>query len=154
MNRPTTFPMHRGGCDIAFIKSKTNDNNYFHIWAILFMITAICDVLKECYSRGWISTRDGNGSVRRRNENWIYITPSGTKKQRLDAESLVKMEFQADNSLLKVNMEFNGQAERWNRTSPKTFIWDYRYQNNYPCPSNLHNRSYVWPLMNKMDTPL
>ena len=73
------------------------------------MITAICDVLKECYSRGWISTRDGNGSVRRRNENWIYITPSGTKKQRLDAESLVKMEFQTDHSLLKVNTELTGK---------------------------------------------
>ena len=73
------------------------------------MITAICDVLKECYSRGWISTRDGNGSVRRKNENWIYITPSGTKKQRLDAESLVKMEFQPDNSLLKVNTDSTGR---------------------------------------------
>lgn len=73
------------------------------------MITAICDVLKECYSRGWISTRDGNGSVRRKNENWIYITPSGTKKQRLDAESLVKMEFQTDNSLLKVNSDSTGK---------------------------------------------
>ncbi len=73
------------------------------------MITAICDVLKECYSRGWISTRDGNGSVRRKNENWIYITPSGTKKQRLDAESLVKMEFQADKSLVKVSAEATGK---------------------------------------------
>jgi ribulose-5-phosphate 4-epimerase/fuculose-1-phosphate aldolase len=73
------------------------------------MITAICDVLKECYSRGWISTRDGNGSVRRKNENWIYITPSGTKKQRLDAESLVKMEFQADKSLVKVSTEATGK---------------------------------------------
>lgn len=73
------------------------------------MITAICDVLKECYNRGWISTRDGNGSVRRKNENWIYITPSGTKKQRLDAESLVKLEFQADNSLLKVDADLTGK---------------------------------------------
>lgn len=67
------------------------------------MITAICDVLKECYSRGWMPTRDGNGSVRSKNESWIYITPSGTKKQRLDTESLVKMEFQAGHSLLKIN---------------------------------------------------
>jgi ribulose-5-phosphate 4-epimerase/fuculose-1-phosphate aldolase len=66
------------------------------------MITAICDVLKECYLRGWISTRDGNGSVRRVNENWLYITPSGTKKHRLDAESLIKMQFQHDNSLIKI----------------------------------------------------
>ena len=60
-------------------------------------------------SRGWILTRDGNGSVRRKNENWIYITPSATKKQRLDAESLVKMEFQADSSLLKVNTKSTGK---------------------------------------------
>lgn len=73
------------------------------------MITAICDVLKECYNRGWISTRDGNGSVRRINENWIYITPSGTKKQRLDAESLVKMEYQSDKSLKQVNSESYGK---------------------------------------------
>lgn len=73
------------------------------------MITAICDVLKECYSRGWISTRDGNGSVRRKSENWLYITPSSTKKQHLDAESLVKMEFQADKSLVKVSTEATGK---------------------------------------------
>ena len=73
------------------------------------MITAICDVLKECYARGWISTRDGNGSVRRKNENWLYVTPSGTKKQRLDAESLVKMEFQADKSLVQMKTEAGGK---------------------------------------------
>jgi L-fuculose-phosphate aldolase len=73
------------------------------------MITAICDVLKECYVRGWISTRDGNGSVRRKNENWLYITPSGTKKQRLDAESLVKMEYQSDQTLVQVNTEATGK---------------------------------------------
>lgn len=67
------------------------------------MITAICDVLKECYLRGWISTRDGNGSVRRVNEDWLYITPSGTKKHRLDAESLIKMRYQEDHSLIKVD---------------------------------------------------
>ena len=75
----------------------------------IILITAICDVLKECYSRGWISTRDGNGSVRRKNENWIYITPTSTKKQRLDAESLVKMEFQSDKTLIKVNTEATGK---------------------------------------------
>ena len=73
------------------------------------MITAICDVLKECYARGWISTRDGNGSVRRRHEGWIYITPSGTKKHRLDAEDLIKLAFQPDKSLVKVPQEAHGK---------------------------------------------
>ncbi|GBG15141.1 L-fuculose-phosphate aldolase [Novimethylophilus kurashikiensis] len=73
------------------------------------MITAICDVLKTCYDRGWVSTRDGNGSVRRKHENWIYITPSGAKKHRLDAENLIKLEFQADGSLVKVPQEATGK---------------------------------------------
>ncbi|HWU34708.1 MAG TPA: class II aldolase/adducin family protein [Methylovorus sp.] len=73
------------------------------------MITAICDVLKECYNRGWISTRDGNGSVRRKNENWIYVTPSGSKKHRLEAESLIKLEFQPDHSLVRLNPEEGGK---------------------------------------------
>ena len=27
------------------------------------MLTAMCDVMKEAYRRGWITTRDGNVSV-------------------------------------------------------------------------------------------
>jgi len=50
------------------------------------MITAIGDVMRECYERGWITTRDGNCSLRRTGENKIYITPSGVRKNLIHPE--------------------------------------------------------------------
>lgn len=53
----------------------------------------ICDVMKECYSRGWITTRDGNCSARDSNKDYMFITPSGHRKNVLDREDLVKIDF-------------------------------------------------------------
>ena len=50
------------------------------------MITAIGDVMRECYKRGWITTRDGNCSLRRSDDNKIYITPSGVRKNLIHPE--------------------------------------------------------------------
>lgn len=57
------------------------------------MLDTICDVLKAAYARGWISTRDGNASFRRQNDSYLYVTPSGVRKQHLNAEMIVKLEF-------------------------------------------------------------
>lgn len=57
------------------------------------MLDTICDVLKAAYERNWISTRDGNASFRRKNENFLYVTPSGVRKQHMNAEMMIKMEF-------------------------------------------------------------
>lgn len=59
------------------------------------MLDTICDVLKAAYDKGWISTRDGNASFRRKNEAFIYVTPSGVRKQHLNAEMLIKLGFQS-----------------------------------------------------------
>jgi L-fuculose-phosphate aldolase len=57
------------------------------------MLDTICDVLKTAYNRNWISTRDGNASYRRKTDNFLYITPSGVRKQYLNAELIFKLEF-------------------------------------------------------------
>jgi ribulose-5-phosphate 4-epimerase/fuculose-1-phosphate aldolase len=57
------------------------------------MLDTICDVLKAAYERGWISTRDGNASFRRKGEPFLYITPSGVRKQHLNAEMMIKLKF-------------------------------------------------------------
>jgi L-fuculose-phosphate aldolase len=54
------------------------------------MLDTICDVLKAAYERQWISTRDGNASFRRKNESFLYVTPSGVRKYHLNAEMLIK----------------------------------------------------------------
>jgi len=55
------------------------------------MITAIGDVMRRCYDKGWITTRDGNASLRRSGSNCIYITPSGVRKNKIEVESIIKM---------------------------------------------------------------
>ena len=58
------------------------------------MITAIGDVMRQCYDKGWITTRDGNASLRRKGSNIIYITPSGVRKNKIEVESMIKMKIE------------------------------------------------------------
>jgi len=60
------------------------------------MLDTICDVLKTAYERNWISTRDGNASYKRKDEEYLYITPSGVRKQHLNAELIFKLRFHND----------------------------------------------------------
>ena len=55
------------------------------------MLTAIGDVMRRLYERGWITSRDGNVSVRFKNDNRLIITPSGWRKTILHPEHLVKI---------------------------------------------------------------
>jgi L-fuculose-phosphate aldolase len=55
------------------------------------MLTSIGDVMRKCYDNGWITTRDGNVSLRRKDSGNIYITPSGVRKNKIEVESIIKM---------------------------------------------------------------
>lgn len=56
------------------------------------MLTAIGDVMRKSYDKGWITTRDGNASLKRKDSNILYITPSGVRKNKVEVESIIKME--------------------------------------------------------------
>lgn len=55
------------------------------------MLTAIGDVMRELHGRGWITTRDGNISLRMKGENKLIITPSGWRKTIIHPEHLVRI---------------------------------------------------------------
>ncbi len=55
------------------------------------MLTSIGDVMRKCYDNGWITTRDGNVSLRREDSSYIYVTPSGVRKNKIEVESIIKM---------------------------------------------------------------
>lgn len=57
------------------------------------MITAMGDVMRRAYERGWITTRDGNISLRRKGEDKMYITPSGWRKTIIHPEHMIKVKF-------------------------------------------------------------
>ncbi len=63
------------------------------------MITAIGDVMRALYERNWITTRDGNASLRRSKSNILYITPSGWRKNIIHPEHIVKLKFREDKTL-------------------------------------------------------
>src|SRR4051812_5681683 len=52
------------------------------------MLTSMGEVMREAHRRGWITTRDGNISVRRQNS--FYITPSGWRKTIIHPEHILK----------------------------------------------------------------
>lgn len=60
------------------------------------MLTAIGDVMRRVYERGWITTRDGNISMRKREGKYLYITPSGWRKTIVHPEHVVRLEVMVD----------------------------------------------------------
>ena len=57
------------------------------------MITAMGDVMRRAYEKGWITTRDGNISLRRKGCEFMYITPSGWRKNIIHPEHMIKVKF-------------------------------------------------------------
>tara|TARA_B100000424_G_C22871338_1_gene464004 strand:+ start:408 stop:1025 length:618 start_codon:yes stop_codon:yes gene_type:complete len=55
------------------------------------MLTAMGDVMRRAYEKGWITTRDGNISLRRSGSNIMYVTPSGWRKTIIHPEHMIKI---------------------------------------------------------------
>ena len=55
------------------------------------MLTAMGNVMRQAYEKGWITTRDGNISLCRRDKKTMYITPSGWRKRILHPEHMIKV---------------------------------------------------------------
>jgi ribulose-5-phosphate 4-epimerase/fuculose-1-phosphate aldolase len=75
------------------------------------MLTAIGDVLRECYRRGWITTRDGNISLRMSLEgqisSFMHITPKGVRKNTIHPEHIIKLNLDAIPNNYSVSTEFH-----------------------------------------------
>ena len=87
------------------------------------MLTAMGDVMREAYKRGWITTRDGNCSVRMRNRPYLYITPSGVRKTIIHPEHLVKMKIIEEELIINPSDKPSGELwMHWHllTDSPKT----------------------------------
>ena len=55
------------------------------------MLETICETLIESYRRNWITSRDGNVSIRHHDRDHFYITPSGVRKQTLQPDQFKKI---------------------------------------------------------------
>jgi ribulose-5-phosphate 4-epimerase/fuculose-1-phosphate aldolase len=55
------------------------------------MLETICEVMTDAYERNWITSRDGNVSIRHHDRDHFYITPSGVRKQTLQPDQFKKI---------------------------------------------------------------
>jgi ribulose-5-phosphate 4-epimerase/fuculose-1-phosphate aldolase len=55
------------------------------------MLETICEVMVDAYKRNWITSRDGNVSIRHHDRDHFYITPSGVRKQTLQPDQFKKI---------------------------------------------------------------
>ena len=76
------------------------------------MLTAMGDVMRRAYEKGWITTRDGNVSLRRAGKSTLYITPSGWRKTIIHPEHMIKIKIKKDGSLkIPENTHPSGELE-------------------------------------------
>ena len=60
------------------------------------MLTAVGDVMRRAYEKGWITTRDGNISLKKARSNTMYITPSGWRKNIIHPEHIIKCDIREE----------------------------------------------------------
>ena len=75
------------------------------------MLAEIGDVMRECYRRGWITTRDGNCSLRDAGSNILNITPTGIDKTKIYPHNITKMEVDHAGPIIRVDDKPSGELE-------------------------------------------
>ena len=80
------------------------------------MLETICDVMLDAYKRNWITSRDGNVSIRHHDRDHFYITPSGVRKQTLQPDQFKKIKIvnqiewrQLDYTDISANLKPSGE---------------------------------------------
>jgi L-fuculose-phosphate aldolase len=66
------------------------------------MLETICDIMIDAYKRNWITSRDGNVSIRHHGRDHLYVTPSGVRKQTLQPDQFKKIGFGSDSGAVEL----------------------------------------------------
>ena len=56
----------------------------------------------DAYKRNWITSRDGNVSIRHHGRDHFYVTPSGVRKQTLQPDQFKKIGFGSDSGAVEL----------------------------------------------------
>ena len=75
------------------------------------MLTAMGDVMRRAYEKGWITTRDGNISLRRAGKKTLYITPSGWRKTIIHPEHIIKIKMKRGDLVIPAGTVPSGELE-------------------------------------------
>lgn len=83
------------------------------------MLETICETMVEAYRRNWITSRDGNVSIRHHDRDHFYITPSGVRKQTLQPDQFKKIKLVDVISAVPPFLERGWQEEYYTDISEK-----------------------------------
>jgi ribulose-5-phosphate 4-epimerase/fuculose-1-phosphate aldolase len=75
------------------------------------LLETICDTLVEGYRRNWITSRDGNVSIRYHDRDHFYITPSGVRKQKMQYDMFKKMLIVGDRAVAVEQDDLSGNLQ-------------------------------------------
>jgi len=75
------------------------------------LLETICDTLVEGYRRNWITSRDGNVSIRYHDRDHFYITPSGVRKQKMQYDMFKKMLIVGDRAVAIEQDDLSGNLQ-------------------------------------------
>jgi ribulose-5-phosphate 4-epimerase/fuculose-1-phosphate aldolase len=81
------------------------------------MLETICDVMRDAYARNWITSRDGNCSVRHHDREHFYITPSAVRKQTLQPDQFKKIELVTTLNAVPPFIERNWKVAEYTKIS-------------------------------------
>jgi L-fuculose-phosphate aldolase len=81
------------------------------------MLETICEVLEDAYKRNWITSRDGNVSIRHHDRDHFYITPSGVRKQTLQPDQFKKIKINRTLMAVPPFHEYSWQEQEYTAIS-------------------------------------
>ena len=71
----------------------------------------IVDTLKRLYNNKYISIRDGNVSFKPKNENFFYISAGGVKKNEINDDQILKVDFNGKKLIYDKNYKYQPSRE-------------------------------------------
>jgi L-fuculose-phosphate aldolase len=83
------------------------------------MLETICDTMVDAYKRNWITSRDGNVSIRHHDRDHFYITPSGVRKQTMQPDQFKKIRLHTTISATPPFLSQTWQEEHYTDISAK-----------------------------------
>jgi ribulose-5-phosphate 4-epimerase/fuculose-1-phosphate aldolase len=92
----------------------------------------IVDTMKRLYNNKYISIRDGNISFKPKNENFFYISASSVKKNILNEDQVIKVNFKKKGVILKDEFRYKIEYNQYHKYEPSREIIMHSYLQTDP----------------------
>ena len=92
----------------------------------------IVDTMKRLYNNKYISIRDGNISFKPKNENFFYISAGSVKKNMLNEDQVIKINFKKKQVIFKNEFRYEINYNQYHKYQPSREIFMHSYLQTDP----------------------